>query len=315
MAPTITVAIPLHGSARWVDNIAANVRALPKMVTEIVISDQTCLDDAADQLRVRLADDPRVVVRAEPGGLGFADHYQLLLETGIGDLFMWMPHDDVFALDWVPILASALDAHPEAWLAFGQLHDVEVDGVTPIAVLPFTFRPGLIAGRTAVRMMVEGLSWVPFRGLFRRREVLAAGLRMDPAACHTAIDSEWVFSVALRSGLVYDDRATTWKRRYPGSTHTSPLWQSQHRGDTTLAAVALLAQHGPAGFNGAALRSYARRARSLHRLRARVSRVTPPRAKPPIRRARTWLLRTLQLTPSGDGSRTSGPPPRQQTPR
>lgn len=302
MTPTVSVAIPLHGSARWVDNVAANVRALPAMVTEIIISDQTCLDDAADQLRIRLADDPRVTVLAEAAGLGFAEHYQLLLEAAGGELFMWMPHDDIFDPGWVPILAAALAAHPQAWLAFGRVRDVEIDGVTPLHGRRFPFRPGMITGRASVRMMVGGWSWVPFRGLFRRREVLATDLRMDPESCLTAIDTEWVFAVALQSGLVYEDRATTWKRRYPGSTHTSPLWQSQRRGDTAQAAVALLAQHGPSGLSGVALRCYARL-------------TGPTRLKPPIRRARAWLLKHHRITLSWDGSHTSGPPPRQRKSR
>lgn len=291
MAPTVTVAIPLHGSARWVDNVVANVRALPPMVTEIIISDQTCIDDAADQLRSRLANDRRVVIRAEPAGLSFADHYQQLLEMGSGELFMWMPHDDIFAPDWVPILATALASHPQAWLAFGRVRNVEIDGFTPVYSQRFPFRPGMIVGWTAIRMMVTGASWVPFRGLLRRRMVLAAGLSLDPATVVLTIDNDWVFAVALQSALVYDDRAVTWKRRYDGSTHTSPLWQSQRRGDPTQAAVALLNRHGPQGATGVAVRCHARLIGLRPRARTWIGRLAPAWVKPPIRQVRNWFAR------------------------
>ena len=255
MPPTITVAIPLHGSARWVENVVSNVRALPPTVTEILISDQTCIDDAAEQLGARLADDPRVVIHAAPAGLYFAEHYQLLVESGSGELFMWMPHDDIFAPDWVPILAEALAAHPTAWLAFGQVRDVEVDGATPITGRCFPFVPGVISGWTAVRLMVRGCAWVPFRGLFRRRDILAAGIRMTPETSVMPVDMEWSFAVALRSGLVYDDRAVTWKRWYADSTHNSARWRSQRRGNAVQAAVALLHQYGPRGMTGIAMRA------------------------------------------------------------
>lgn len=301
MKPSVTVAIPLHGSARWVDNVVANVRALPPMVTEILISDQTCLDDAAGQLRALLADDPRVVVSAEARGVGFAGHYQMLLERGGGDLFMWMPHDDIFAPSWVPTLAGALAAHPRAWLAFGQVRMVEIDGVTPRANRRFPFAPGEIYRWHAVRMMTGGWSWAPFRGLFRRREILAAPVRFETEHALVGVDKEWIFTVALRAPLVYDDRTTTWKRVYAGSTATSTPWTSRRRGNERQAAMAVLARHGPSGGLGLCLRCYARCAGLPLRGRALAASLLPARLKRMIRR-------TPRGAPGADpGSRCHGP--------
>lgn len=264
---TVTVAIPLHGSARWVDNIAANVRALPPMVTEILISDQTCTDDAAHRLQALLADDPRVTIHAEAAGLGFAAHYQQLLEKATADLFMWMPHDDIFDPAWVPTLAAALERHPNAWLAFGRMLDVEADGVTPADQPPFPGRPGIVQRRAAIRLMVSGWLGRPFRGLCRRRQVLAAGIRMDPATSLVAVDKEWVFAVAMHGPLVYDPQAITWKRRYSNSTSSTPQWQTQRRGDETQAARRIIQQHLPAGIARSSLLLYTRAAGQLHRWR------------------------------------------------
>lgn len=64
------IGVPEHGAHRSVDTgkrtYVANVRALPPLVTEVILSDRSCVDDAARQLRERLADDPRVRVLAEP---------------------------------------------------------------------------------------------------------------------------------------------------------------------------------------------------------------------------------------------------------
>jgi hypothetical protein len=270
MNPTITVAIPLHGSAPWVDNVVDNVRALPPMVTEVIISDQTCIDDAAAQIAIRLADDPRVTVRAQAAGLGFTEHYHQLLETASGDLFMWMPHDDIFDPGWVPTLAGALAAHPQAWLAFGQLRCVKSDGKTPIQTVPLPVRPGLISPLSTVRLMMGVWMGYPFRGLFRRKNVLAANIRMDPATSLVAVDQEWVFSVALHAPLVYDDRTVTWKRLYEGSTVWTPRWQSQRRGNEQQAAVRLLRLYGPTGIAGVGMRAYVVVVATVHRLRAAI---------------------------------------------
>lgn len=260
MPPSVTVAIPLHNSLVWIDNVVANVRALPPMVTEIIISDQTCLDDAAEQIAAQLADDPRVVVLAEDAGLGFVDHYHLLLEKGRGELFMWMPHDDIFDPQWVPTLAKALEAYPNAWLAFGRLRSVEIDGVTPTGRgerMHMVVAPGEIEGWAALEFMLRGWMGYPFRGLFRRELVLAAGVLMEPDSAIVGVDKEWVFAVALHSALVYDDRAVTWKRRYAGSTAASQEWRASYSGDLGKATLGVLRRHGPPGVEGFTMRAYA----------------------------------------------------------
>jgi hypothetical protein len=254
--PTITVAIPMHGSARWIDNIVSNVRALPPMVTEVLISDQTCIDDAADLVRELLIGDPRVTVRAEAAGLGFAEHYQQLLETAEGDLFMWMPHDDIFDPGWIPTLSAALAAHPKAWLAFGQLRHVGIDGVTPNQSQPYPIPHGIISPWTTIRLMVSARLHIPFRGLFRRQKVLSANIHMDPNTSVVAIDKEWVLTVALHAPLVYDDRTFTLKRYHEDSTHKTPLWKSQHRGSVQQAAIRLIRNYGPGGIKSLSMIAY-----------------------------------------------------------
>jgi hypothetical protein len=292
MPPRITVAIPLHGSARWVDNVVHNVRALPPMVTEILISDRTCVDDAAERIRTRLSDDSRVTVRAAADGLDFFAHYSCLLEEADGDLFMWMPHDDIFDPQWVPTLAAALEAHPQAWLAFGRLHMVEADGVTPRPVPEFHWTPGVVSRWSAVRLMLRQLCGVPFRGVFHRRRVLEAGIRLESGRL-TAADQEWVFAVSLRSALVYDARAITWKRRYSGSTSGSSAWREQQRGRPSDAALAILAQHGLPGIRGLAFRAFIRGESVRLRFRSRVASSLPPPLKQRIQAVVRWLRSRL----------------------
>jgi GT2 family glycosyltransferase len=250
---TVTVAVPLHASGHWVDNVVDNVRRLPDLVTEIVVSDRTLVDDAADRLRLALADDERVVVRAEALGIGWPEHYQLLLEEAQGDLFMWMPHDDIFDASWVPVLSGALARHPEAWLAFGRIEPVELDGVSPGPRPPYHPRPGLVTPARAAHLGIRGMG-VGFRGLIRRQDVLASGLRVDRPAGDLddpAADIAWVLAVALRSGLVYDDRTTTRKRYYGSST--SARWRRPAFSDVRQ-TLAVADAHLPTGGQGRRLR-------------------------------------------------------------
>jgi hypothetical protein len=255
---TITVAVPLHASARWVDNVEQNVRALPPMVTEIILSDRTCVDDAAEQLRERLVDDPRVTVMAEPAGLEWEEHHQLLLEHATGDLFMWMPHDDIFEASWIPTLARELEAHPQAWLAFGRVIPVMEDATTPHPA-----RQPLLAGETrelvgreAARLAFKGDVWIAFRGLFHRSRVLESGIRLERAPNVPVSDHYWVLRVALRSALVFSAETSTKKRFYSGST--SPNWKTPTRGSGHRETLAVLRAYGPPGSRGFAMRMEAR---------------------------------------------------------
>jgi len=264
MTPSITVAVPLHRSTRWLDVITANVRALPNEVTHVVLSDRTCEDDAAEVLRARLADDPRVRVIAEPRGIGWVDHYQLLLDEATTDLFMWMPHDDDFEASWVPTLIDTLDRHPQAWIAWGHEACTSADGVTPVGTWPHP-RPGVVRGWGALRLILHGEAGLPIRGLLRRRAILDSGLRFEHRPDFGGVDQLWVFAVALQSALVYDDRTETTKRFYAGSTHTQ--WGMERPGHLELEVVRLLHEHGPGGLQGLAMRSVARLAWVRGRLR------------------------------------------------
>jgi hypothetical protein len=227
-AMQITVAIALHASSRWVDTIVANVRALPPLVTEVIVSDRSCVDDAARQVRARLADDPRVRVIAEASGWGWERHYQWLIEQARGEFFMWMPHDDYFPSDWVPCLAETLQAHPHAWLAFGRIELVEIDGRTPTALPDMNvYAPGPVTTRQAVDALIAARMGVPFRGLCRRQPILDAGIRMRAWRWYRGADQLWNLAVAVRGGMVHDPRTTTRKRMFAESLSAgfrTPAW-------------------------------------------------------------------------------------------
>lgn len=225
---TISVAIPLHASAPWVSNVLANVAALPPTVTEILISDRTLIDDSAMVLGLALTHDPRVTVVACADGLSWPEHCQLLLETATGEFFAFMPHDDVFPLNWIPLLSDALLVHPEALLAYGRVDAVLSDGVTPRPHwYPRPMNSGLVTSRTAMGLLGDQL-WFAFRGLIRRQAVLDAELRIAPLIPYPwdgylAYDELWILSIALHHPIVYVDEAVTLKRfTNAGASSQSP---------------------------------------------------------------------------------------------
>ena len=98
-----TVAIPMHASGPFIDVINANIAALPDDV-EIILSDHTRVDDAIERLQELHGDDDRVRFVRESDGIGIIDHYNRLFREANGDYFMWMPHDDTFPPEYIPLL-------------------------------------------------------------------------------------------------------------------------------------------------------------------------------------------------------------------
>lgn len=227
--PRVTVAIPLHRSAPFVDIVSANIERIHGD-TEILVSDHTLLDDAIDRVRERHGDDPRVVFDARALDHGWVDHYNALLRMARGQYFMWMPHDDDFPADYVPLLADALDGAPRAILACGSVRAIDLDG-RPRPDLEHagpTPRP-----RDRHPRFVEALrlrtSWnlaIPFRGLMRRDEVLRRRLWIRHKLGDEGADASWVFALLSCAPIVFEPRCTSLKRYHPTSAHAA--WHRPH---------------------------------------------------------------------------------------
>lgn len=247
MSTSVTVCVPLHASLDWVDNVVASVRRLPPVVTEVLVSDRTMVDDAAARLRLLLADDPRVRVIEEVRSCWWPEHCQMLIEESAGDLVMIMPHDDLPEPGWVTALIDALERHPAAVLAFGHVVLVDEDEGIPWRWQPPHPAAGLIPPAAAVPLLLGGAAWLGFRGLFRKQAVQDAGITLSsprdfPQRGYRGVDELWVLALALVGGLVYEP-GTEVRKRMHGSSATS-LTAAPRPGAREFAALPVLWRHG-----------------------------------------------------------------------
>lgn len=220
-----TVAIPMHASRSFIDVISANIAALPEDV-EIILSDHTRVDDAIDRLQELHGDDHRVRFVRESDGIGIIDHYNCLLREADGDYFMWMPHDDSFPPEYIPLLRAALDGNPDANLAFGSLRPIDLDGELIQDLVKDCSEVPIELGRLA-RVEEAGYLWqhwsiwIPYRGLMRRREVLRHRLFLRHGLREYWHDITWVFAMTVLAPIVYVPECVCEKRFHPNSHHIS----------------------------------------------------------------------------------------------
>ena len=221
-APRISIAIPLYCSDRFVDCTIANVRAIPGDSVEIIISDRHMADDAVPRLRQALIHDTRVRFVTGHDGPDWVTHFNDLLKQARGTYFMWMPHDDEYPAEYLPLLMEQLTRNPTAILAFGRIAPIGHDG-TPRQDLRFPdppIEPGEPWSSDVVARLLE--RWelgVPFRGLMRRDKILESNLFIRSTRNNYYADGLWVMAVALHGRLVYDPSCHVRKRFYAGSAH------------------------------------------------------------------------------------------------
>jgi hypothetical protein len=228
--PRVTVAIPLHRSAPFVDVVSANIDRIADDDVEILVSDRTLFDDALEVLRQRHTHDSRVSFLRCTGRPGWVDHYNALLRRARGRYFMWMAHDDDFEADYVSRLGAALDMNPDALLAFGRLRVIDVEG-SPVEVSYLPELP-IALGRMpradeAIGLLHHWNLGIASRGLCRRDEILRRQLTIRHTPGDVDADAFWVLAVVCAGPVVVEPACSVAKRLVPGSG--SAEWPQQRK--------------------------------------------------------------------------------------
>jgi hypothetical protein len=215
----VTVAIPLHRSAPFVEVVLDNIAAIGLPDAEILVSDRTVLDDAAATIAESTRHDLRVQVVAEPLGLSWTEHHRLLLHEARGRYFLWMPHDDDFPHGHVEALVDRLETSPELIVTFGDL----VWGVDPgvrLAAPPMRFDRPRWDAADAARFFTYGTIGRAYRGAFDRERVLGAGIVPRDLPDDSAwADELFMLEVALLGRPAPVNSVVSYKRLCEGNTH------------------------------------------------------------------------------------------------
>lgn len=220
--PLITVALPLHRSARFLDIIRNNLDRLEGQDIEILISDRHLLDDALDRLEEEYGHDPRIRILRANDGIGWVDHFNELLKSACGQYFMWMPHDDDFPADYLPKLLAAMEQHPTAIVAFGKVDTLDRAGRPHDSITlppPESYDPGDWSTRLLLHLLTQWNPGIAFRGLFRREPLIENGLFIRHTRRDVLADYYWVFATGFLGPWVYVPDCLCSKRYYRKSTH------------------------------------------------------------------------------------------------
>lgn len=283
--PTISVVMPNHNHAAYVEAALDGVLEQTRLADEVIVIDDASTDDSVDRIAGRLAGRPgcRLVRRAERGG-AVASLNQGLSEA-TGDLLCFPAADDRLRPEFLERAEAALLRHPAAAFASAAVELWDAGGRT-IGLRP-AFPP---AGRERA-FTPEGFRRLLERtdnflmtqvALFRRPAVVALG-GFDPTL-GPASDGLLARRLAARHGFTYMPEVLgAW--RITGHNYSREVAMRPAEFEAMLSAVHATLTGEPGGLMPA---DYPETL--VRRLRFGYARLAPSTAPGPVKALRLALL-------------------------
>jgi glycosyltransferase involved in cell wall biosynthesis len=126
--PLVSLGVFVRNEGRFIRQSLESLQAQDYENLEIIISDN-CSNDDTDAICREFADgDTRVEYERQATNIGATGNFIRVLDRASGKYFMWASGHDLWAPDLVSRCAAALDAHPEAALAYASSAWIDVDG-------------------------------------------------------------------------------------------------------------------------------------------------------------------------------------------
>ena len=116
--PLVTIGLPVYIGARFLAECLDSLRAQTYEHLDVVISDNASTDESLAICRRYAEVDPRIRVVAAAQNLGSAWNHNRVRGHARGEYFKWVGADDVVAPRFVEACIDALEAQPDAVLAF-----------------------------------------------------------------------------------------------------------------------------------------------------------------------------------------------------
>ena len=125
----VTIALPVYNGENFVERAIESILGQTYGEFELLISDNGSTDRTREICTRFAAQDPRIrYVRSDVNrGAGWNYENARALARGT-DYFKWAAHDDIIAPTFIERCVAALDADPEAVLAFSGVAAIDADG-------------------------------------------------------------------------------------------------------------------------------------------------------------------------------------------
>lgn len=230
--------VPTWRAAGFIDATldALAVQRCPGL--EILISDDASPDDTAAHCAAYVQRDARFRLIRQPRNLGWAGNVNALLRAARGDYLLFAFQDDLLAPDYIARCVAALEANPQAIMAFSDIALIEQDGRREPK--SYTRLDGVTDRLVRARWMARqrGSWWIPNRGVFRARAARDIGGLRRHAAGEFSADWPWLLHMSLLGEFVRIPEPLCTKIYRPDSLSRSWKFSARSWAAVTFSAMA-----------------------------------------------------------------------------
>lgn len=215
--PLVAVCVPTWNAATFIEPTLEAIAAQTYTNFKVLISDDASSDQTAALCEKFAAKDSRFQVIRQSRRLGWVGNVNALLKAARGDYFVFAFHDDLIKPDYLRRLVEALEANPEAILAYSDLELTQVNHDRENLIYDALQGLDSRIERAKAVILQKGHWWVPYRGMFRAIAVERVGGLKRNLAGEFSADWPWLLHLALLGPFVRVPEQLCCKFYKPGS--------------------------------------------------------------------------------------------------
>lgn len=117
----VSIGVPVRNGAKTLSHMLASIDRQTYRNIEVIIADNASEDGTADVIRAWAQGRQHVRLIRHASPISMWQNFESVFRSARGDYFMWAADDDILSDDWVAELLNALESHPEACLAMGDI--------------------------------------------------------------------------------------------------------------------------------------------------------------------------------------------------
>jgi len=231
--PKVSIGVPVYNDVRY---LSASLESLLQQTYanfELIIGDNSSTDGTAELCLQAQRDDPRVRYHRHPQNIGPQMNFTFLLDSAVGEYFMWAASDDWRDPDFLRCLVELLDADNDAASAFSPFGEIDENGLLVTEALSQDYSSETSIGRLW-RFWSDHRPWrdVWIYGLHRRKFLAGTSIPKwwwpnANIATHCAFP---VLSKMLVLGkyAYYSDRTLFKRRVHPNSKPRHSIREKPH---------------------------------------------------------------------------------------
>jgi glycosyltransferase involved in cell wall biosynthesis len=126
--PRISVGLPVFNGERYLAESLESLRTQTLTQIEVIISDNGSTDSTVDIAEDYCRQDSRFRLIRQPTNRGGAFNHNFVIDEARAPYFKWASHDDVCESAMLEKLVDALEANPQAALAYSDVQYIDAEG-------------------------------------------------------------------------------------------------------------------------------------------------------------------------------------------